>query len=204
MNYYKKDIQQISEISAYIALDKHKNTEHSMIEYKSSGFSPLKLYEAVLQTYLFCGFPATIESLRIFNKIFDKFKFPDHSQKYDFDYLMSEGETNCNLIYKNNYKKLIENMNKFSPDLKEWMILEGYGKVLGRKGLSLPEREIINVTILTARFYKHQLHSHIRGCMNIGVSSKEMSIIIESFNGFINKKNVSKCKLLFKSIIKSP
>ena len=93
MNYYKKDIQQISEISAYIALDKHKNTEHSMIEYKSSGFSPLKLYEAVLQTYLFCGFPATIESLRIFNKIFDKFKFPDHSQKYDFDYLMSEGET---------------------------------------------------------------------------------------------------------------
>ncbi|HMQ67855.1 MAG TPA: carboxymuconolactone decarboxylase family protein [Ignavibacteria bacterium] len=202
--FYKEDIKLISKISAYIALDKLKNTKNSIIEYKSSEFSQLKLYEAILQTYLFCGFPAAIESLRIFNRVFDNFKFPEHSQKYDFNYLMSEGEINCNLIYKNNYKKLIENMNNFSPDLKEWMILEGYGKVMGRKGLNLPEREIINVTILTARYYKHQLHSHLRGCLNVGISSDEVIEIIGSFNGFISKTNVNKCKKLFESIIRSP
>lgn len=202
MNYYKKDIRLIAEISAYIALDKLKLAESLIIEYKTLKFKPIKLYEAVLQSYLFCGFPATIESLRVFNKVFKNFKFPPHGKKYDFKYLMAEGETNCNLIYKNNFKKLIDNMNKFSPDLKEWMILEGYGKVLGRKGLSLPEREIVNISILCARYFNHQLHSHLKGCLNVGVTLKEMNVIIDSFSEFISKANVRKCKLLFKSITK--
>lgn len=202
MKYYNKDLLLLSKISAFIAKDKLKNAESVIKEYKSYKYDSLKLYEAIIQSYLFCGFPATIESLRIFNSVYKDFKFPPHGKKYDFEYLMSEGEFNCKLIYKNNYKKLIENMNRFSPDLKEWMILEGYGKVLGRNGLDLPEREIINVSILCSRYFKNQLHSHIKGCLNLGVSINEMNMIIESFYDFMNKTNVNKCKLLFKSIVK--
>jgi len=201
MNYYKKDIRLLAKISAFIATDKKNKLQEAISEYKSAKHSPLKLYEVILQSYLFCGFPATIEALRIFNFYHNDFKFPQHGKMYNFDYLLHQGEINCNLIYKNNYKKLIENMDKFSPDLKEWMIIEGYGKVLGRKGLLLPEREIINVAILTARFFKHQLHSHLRGCLNVGVGEKEMNLIIEDFGYFISKTNVNKCKSILRSMI---
>lgn len=201
MKHYKKDLRLLAKISAFIAKDKLINVESAIKEYMLCKFDSLKLYEAIIQSYLFCGFPAAIESLRIFNSVYKDFKFPPHGKKYDFEYLMSEGEINCKLIYKNNYKKLIENMNRFSPDLKEWMILEGYGKVLGRKGLKLPEREIINVSILCSRYFKNQLHSHIKGCLNLGISISEMNLIIESFYDFMNKTNVNQCKSLFNRIV---
>ena len=40
-------------------------------------------------------------------------------------------------------------MNLLHPDLAQWMIMEGYRKVLSRDVLSLKEREVLNVAILT-------------------------------------------------------
>lgn len=44
---------------------------------------------------------------------------------------------------------LVQNINLLHPDLAQWMIMEGYRKVLSRDVLSLKEREVLNVAILT-------------------------------------------------------
>lgn len=53
--------------------------------------------------------------------------------------------------------------------MAEWLIIEGYGKVLGRKGLSLKERELCIVSILSAMKFEEQLYSHIIGAINVKV-----------------------------------
>lgn len=171
MKNISKEILSLAEIASSIASDNLYLTDFKIKTFKSKNFSSIKLYETILQSYLFCGFPAAIESLRIFRDYYPDFKF--QKSRYDLNKFKIDGKNNCKLIYKKNYKKLIENMKNFSPDLKDWMIIEGYGKVLGRKGLSLLEREYINVSILITRLYLNQLHSHLKGCIHLG-SDKEL------------------------------
>ena len=131
--------------------------------------SSKKIYEALLQTYLFAGFPSALISLKSFKKIVGKKK---EYKGFDLNAYLDRGKRNCKLIYADKYDKLLDNIRSFSPEMAEWLIIEGYGKVLGRKGLSLKEREICIVSILSVMKFKDQLYSHIIGAMNIKVNQK--------------------------------
>jgi alkylhydroperoxidase/carboxymuconolactone decarboxylase family protein YurZ len=187
MKNISKEVLSLAEIASSIASDNLNLTESKMETFKSKNFSSLKLYETILQSYLFCGFPAAIESLRIFRNYYPDFKFP--KSRCDLNKFKAEGKHNCKLIYKKNYKKLIENMKYFSPDLKDWMIIEGYGKVLGRKGLSLLEREYINVSILMTRLYLNQLHSHLKGCIHLGANKELLSELLSAISNQLSESS---------------
>ena len=193
-----KDIMLLVQIASYIASDALNLTNEKIKEYKNKEFSPEKLYECILQSYLFCGFPAAIESLKIFRQHFSDFSVK--KSNYDPDKFKANGKINCKLIYKKNYKKLIENMNYFSPDLKEWMIIEGYGKVLNRKRLSLLEREYVNVSILCTRLYVNQLHSHMKGCIHLGANIDDLTELLMTIKNKINEDNFNKALQLIEKL----
>jgi 4-carboxymuconolactone decarboxylase len=195
MKKFNGAIREITKLTSAIASDNFKYFESLVSKLKTDKTTAEKVYEALLQCYLFCGFPPVIEALKIFRKHFPEF----HKSKseYQITRFKKIGETNCKLIYKKNYKKLIENMNSYSPDLKDWMIIEGYGKVLGRPGLSFLEREFINVSILCTRYYKSQLHSHLKGCINLGASKSDLNELFDSIGITVGAKNKAKAlKLL--------
>ena len=54
------------------------------------------------------------------------------------------------------------------------MVLEGYGKVLGRPGLDLPRRELCIVAACAATDQDRQLHSHLHGAINAGATPGEV------------------------------
>ena len=91
-------------------------------------------------------------------------------------------------------------MNLFSPDLREWMIIEGYGKVLGRNGLSLIEREFINVSILCTRLYLNQLHSHMKGCIHLGANKNSLSELLNAISENLPEKNVAVARELISKL----
>lgn len=198
MKNISKEIISLIEIASHIAADDLTSTDLKISEYRLNNYSGSKLYEAIIQSYLFCGFPAAIESLKIFRNHFRDF----HTKKsiYDLKKFKAEGKINCKLIYKKNYKKLIENMNLFSPDLREWMIIEGYGKVLGRNGLSLIEREFINVSILCTRLYLNQLHSHMKGCIHLGANKNRLSELLNAISENLPEKNVAVARELISKL----
>jgi alkylhydroperoxidase/carboxymuconolactone decarboxylase family protein YurZ len=137
----------------------------------------IKIYEALLQTYLFAGFPSALISLKRFNEMIGKKKV---YKGYDIKKYMDRGQRNCKIIYGNKYDKLISNIKSFSPEMAEWMIVEGYGKVLGRKGLSLLEREICIISILSALKFKEQLYSHINGARRIRAEFELIAKVINN------------------------
>jgi alkylhydroperoxidase/carboxymuconolactone decarboxylase family protein YurZ len=150
-------------------------------------YSAKKIYEALLQTYLFAGFPSALISLKIFNQIVSREK---KYEGYDLHKYTERGKKNCKIIYGNKYEKLISNVKSLSPEMAEWLVVEGYGKVLGRKGLSLQEREVCIVSILAALKFRDQLYSHINGAIRVKVTTEFLKKIINNLQ-IISAKTAS-------------
>jgi 4-carboxymuconolactone decarboxylase len=77
------------------------------------------------------------------------------------------------------YDRLRENIRVLHPELDEWMIVEGYGKVLSRPGLDLGRRELCIVAACAASDQMRQLHSHLHGALNVGVSPSAVESALE-------------------------
>lgn len=176
-------------LCATSVLRKEKDLKEILSVLKDRRFNKRKIYEALLQTYLFAGYPSALISLSIYSEY-----FRNGGQLTENDGITSfkeRGEKNCRKIYGNKYDKLISNINSFSPELSDWLVTEGYGKVLGRRGLSLKDREICNIAVLTALKFESQLYSHINGGHKLGFRWKQIEEIIESLS-LLNRKDCVK------------
>lgn len=153
----------------------------------------LQTKEIILQSYLFCGFPAAIEGLIVFNRILhdrhlkdENFTDPRDPQK-----IMQDGLDLCRLVYGKNYAKLLTNMAHLSSDISQWMITEGYGKVLSRGILNVRERELAVIAALAVQRRERQLISHIRGAYHAGVSKEEIGSILLGLTALADEVTVT-------------
>jgi 4-carboxymuconolactone decarboxylase len=88
------------------------------------------------------------------------------------------------------YERLRDNVRALHPALDEWMILEGYGKVLSRPGLDLPRRELCIVAACAATGQERQLHSHLHGARNAGVAEVVVRAALDALRGLIDGARV--------------
>jgi 4-carboxymuconolactone decarboxylase len=163
-----------------------------------AGAGALPLYEAVLQSYLFLGFPRAIEALLAIAPVLAGVSVeagrgsgnhpgvPAGAAPFDPGRWRRDGDALCRRVYGRNYDKLVRTIGDLSPDLAEWMIVEGYGKTLSRPGLGPVEREYGVVAILTATRMWRQLRSHAIGAVNVGgtrADVKEAISLSEPWSG---------------------
>src|SRR5262245_21019233 len=134
-----------------------------------SGVPPAALYEAILQSYLFVGFPRAIEALFASRDVLERAGgIPRAAAAVDPAGWELAGAELCRRVYGRNYEKLLATMRGLSPDLASWMVLEGYGKTLSRPALGAVEREFAVIAILTVTGAWRQLRSHAIGAVNVG------------------------------------
>lgn len=176
-------------IAAATALRKMEILKALIVETKLRKLPFKKIYEALLQNYLFTGYPSALLSLKILKEKYPNKNLPTTADM-NLYHFRKRGEANCKKVYGNKFEKLISNVKNFSPDMAEWLVLEGYGKVLGRKGLSLKERELCIVATLAALKFEDQLYSHINGAFRAKASIQEIRSVIESLS-LIGNKNIS-------------
>jgi len=62
---------------------------------------------------------------------------------------------------------------------------------MGRKGLSLKQRELNNVSVLTALKFEDQLFSHINGAFRTKASKEEIERVIKNLD-ILGDKELSK------------
>jgi len=68
-----------------------------------------------------------------------------------------------------------ESFTGICPDFADYIVEAGFGDVYGRDGLTLAQRQLLNVAVLTAiGGAERQLAVHIRGALNVGVSPREI------------------------------
>ena len=143
--------------------------------------------EIILQSYLFAGFPRALNAARVWRAI-DPTPPAGVAEPPAGDRLerwRQRGEETCRVVYGASYDKLRDNVRALHPDLDEWMIVDGYGKVLGRPGLDLKRRELAVVAACAATGQQRQLHSHLHGALNAGAPESEISATLDAIEDLV-------------------
>lgn len=135
-----------------------------------------RVTEALLQSYLFAGFPAALDALGCVAELWSArgLSDTDSAEGYDAELFQHRGEELCRSIYGSVYDKMMSRFESISPSMRSWMIIEGYGKTLSRGGLMPLERELCIICMLAALGRQSQLYSHVRGALAVGASSEQL------------------------------
>lgn len=84
------------------------------------------------------------------------------------------GNELCQQVYGTQFDRLRENLSRIHPELSDWLIFEGYGKVLARPVLTPRERELWIIPMLMVLEVPEQFYSHLRGARNLEVPASRV------------------------------
>jgi len=172
----------LSLFSASLTTADSKIIKNSLETAKIHKAEPDQLYEVVLQSYLFLGFPRMLIAADI---LFKNDSQPTRKilnlkpEEREIQSWYANGMDLYRQVYGENYTLLKNRIEEMAPDIFRWMILEGYGKVLSRPGLGSVTRELCTVAALMMDNMPVQLHSHIRGALNVGASPALVTQVVE-------------------------
>lgn len=137
---------------------------------------PAAVEEALLQSYLFVGYPVALNALALWRRASGRAAPPPSED--DWEGWTERGARVCRTVYGGQYDELRENVRALHPDMERWMVAEGYGKVLGRPGLDLATRELCTVALLAVLDAPRQLYSHLRGALHAGASETDIEAVL--------------------------
>lgn len=164
---------QLIDLAAILAAGTEAEMRSALEAAVKSAINPVWVEELVLQTYLFAGFPRTLNGMRLWRRASNRIaEVPDLEEMLATRWTR-RGEQTCETVYGSLYKGLRANIRSLHPALDSWMI-DLYGRVLGRPGLDLKRRELCIVAACAALEQDRQLHSHLHGALNAGASAEEI------------------------------
>jgi 4-carboxymuconolactone decarboxylase len=159
--------------------------------------------ELILQSYLFCGFPRSLNAMREWRRLTGNAVAAEVDDG-DAAEWRRRGEETCKLVYGEMYERLRVNIRGLHPELDEWMIVEGYGKVLSRPGLDLGRRELCIVAACAASGQDRQLHSHLHGARNVGVAAEVVTEALNALAGMVSESRMATIRLLWRRVQNQP
>jgi 4-carboxymuconolactone decarboxylase len=145
---------------------------------------PVQVEEVLVQSYLFLGYPAALNALELWRARSGR-SAPASSSPADWARWRARGEEVRARVHGDQYARLRANVARLHPDLEEWMLTGGYGKVLGRPGLELRVRELCVAVLLAGLDAAPQLRSHLRGALQVGATVAEVEAALALAGGVL-------------------
>jgi 4-carboxymuconolactone decarboxylase len=163
---------------------------------------PIAVEEIILQSYLFAGFPRALNAARAWRAASERPAPADDPESLvaNLDMWRELGERTCAIVYGSSYEKLRENIRGLHPALDEWIIVDGYGKVLSRPGVDLRTRELCVVAACAVSGQQRQLHSHLHGAVNAGASVGELALVFDALSDLIARDDLAKYRQLLQKV----
>lgn len=163
---------------------------------------PVSVEEIILQSYLFAGFPRTLNAMRAWRSVSERPApaIDVEVSPADFETWRGRGEETCAIVYGESYEKLREHIRELHPALDEWIIVDGYGKVLSRPGVDLRTRELCVVAACAVSGQQRQLHSHLHGALNAGSSPGEIAGVLDALGDLISRDDLARYRQLLQKV----
>ncbi|MEW5917366.1 MAG: carboxymuconolactone decarboxylase family protein [Gemmatimonadota bacterium] len=161
---------------------------------------PTWVEEVILQSYLFAGFPRTLNAMREWRRASGRAEPAAEERTESPAELKRRGEATCRAVYGTHYDKLRQNIRALHPALDAWMITEGYGKVLSRGALDLLLRELCIVAACATSGQERQLRSHLLGARNVGASAAQIEGTLDAIADLMTDGDVHSAKALWQRL----
>ena len=146
----------------------------------------LWIEEVLLQSMLVVGYPLALVAFAAWRGVGGPVPEGDGAEDLahaDWQSWAARGEAVCREVYGRAYHKLLVNLRALHPALEDLVLVDAYGKVIGRPGLDLKRRELCTVATIAVLGTAEQLHSHLRGALNTGASGAEMEAVLTLIEG---------------------
>lgn len=140
---------------------------------------PLWVEELLLQSMLNVGYPLALAAWAVWRELagapaeagepIDHGAWPHWAQR---------GPQACGEVYGRTYHKLLVNLRALHPALEPLVVIDAYGKILGRPGLDSKRRELCTLAAIAFVEAPKQLHAHFRGALNTGASVEEVDAVL--------------------------
>ena len=160
---------------------------------------PLAVDEVILQSHLFVGFPIALNAMVLWREIGGTEPAPEGGE--GAAEWASRGERVFATVYRQNHEALRERVVALHPDLDRWMVVHGYGRVIGRPGLDLRTRELCIAALLAVWDTPTQLHSHLRGALNAGATSEEVERALQIASRHLDDQTIRANAALWSTIL---
>jgi 4-carboxymuconolactone decarboxylase len=166
---------------------------------------PIWVEEIILQSYLFAGLPRTLNAMREWRRMSGR-AAPAQDDGSETESRAAEwrarGEATCAAVYGPMYDRLRINIDALHPALDAWMVVEGYGKVLGRPQLDLMRRELCIVAVCAVVKQDRQLQSHLHGALNVGATPEQIAGALVAVEGMIGKTALARALAMLKRVLR--
>src|SRR5438094_1930407 len=154
---------------------------------QGAGVSSLWIEELLLQSMLVVGYPLALVAFAVWREIAGPTAERGHAAEplahEDWQAWADRGAAVCREVYGRAYHKLLLNLRALHPALEDLVLVDAYGKVIGRPGLDLKRRELATVAAMAVLGTTQQLHSHLPGALNTGASAEEVEAVLELVAG---------------------
>jgi alkylhydroperoxidase/carboxymuconolactone decarboxylase family protein YurZ len=193
----------LARISSCVALRDEPKLRKEFQKAFQQGIPITQIREAVLQTYLFAGYPATINAFILLNEVAGSDREFLREEPASLEQWQERGEEFCRKVYGSQYENLVHNMKQGHPDLADWMILEGYGKVLSRPFLSPVVRELLTIAMTAVQQVERQFYSHVRGALNVGALPQQITSVFDQVKSYLDENAYRHYQQILNSLLRA-
>src|SRR3989475_9013262 len=143
--------------------------------------------ELLLQSMLVVGYPLALVAFAAWRAVGGRAPVEGDGAEdlahADWESWAARGAAVCREVYGRDYHKLRVNLRARHPVHEDLILVDAYGKVIGRPGLDLKRRELCTVATTAVLGTAEQLHSHLRGALNTGAEPKEIDAVPSLIEG---------------------
>src|SRR5213083_1036832 len=181
-------------VAAAIAEGKIAELKARLAAAQDAGVPPLWIDELLLQSMLVVGYPLALVAFGVWREITGPASAQgdgggsgggdgEELAHADWESWAKRGAAVCAAVYGRAYHKLLLNLRGLHPALEDLVLVDAYGKVIGRPGLDLKRRELCTVAEIAVLGAADQLHSHLRGALNTGATRAEVEGVLAVIDG---------------------
>ena len=135
--------------------------------------------ELLLQSLLNVGYPLTLAAWAVWRELAGPPQDPGEPvQHAAYRFWEERGPKACGEVYGRTYHKLLVNLRALHPALEPLVVVDAYGKIMGRPGLAPKLRELCTLAAIAFVDAPKQLHAHFRGALNTGASAEEVDAVL--------------------------
>jgi 4-carboxymuconolactone decarboxylase len=184
------DAQTTALVRAAAALAEGKIAElkQRFVAARAVGVPDLWVEELLLQSLLVVGYPLALVAFGVWRDVTGPIARGGDSAgeelaHEDWQAWAERGAQVCAVVYGRAYHKLLVNLRSLHPALEDLVLVDAYGKVIGRPGLDMKRRELCTVAAVAVLGTAQQLHSHLRGALNTGATREEVEAVLGLIDG---------------------
>ncbi len=142
------------------------------------GNSPLEIREAIYQCAPYIGFPRTLNAIGVFNEVAKEreIKLPlDNASTTTDENRYEKGWEIQNQLYGDEVKKAMVSLpDIYANVVPDTLTTFCFGDFYTRNGLSIKQRELLSLVVLTALGAEKQLSAHVVGALKAGNDKKTL------------------------------